>query len=34
MPYFKILDYMTDLPWGTVVRAGVQTPDHPPPEAV
>ena len=34
MPYFKILDYMTDLPWGTVVRARVQTADHPPPEAV
>jgi hypothetical protein len=22
MPYFKILDYMTDLPWGTVVARG------------
>jgi hypothetical protein len=34
MPDFKIVDYMTDLPWGTVARARAQTADRPPPEVL
>jgi hypothetical protein len=30
MPDFRIIDYLADVPWGTVVRAGVDVPDVPP----
>ena len=30
MPPFRILDYIMDIPWGTVIRQGVILPDSPP----